>query len=114
MSLENKINEWILVDNQLKHLSEQIKTIRDKKNTMTNNILSYIEDNNLTQTTISIPDGKIKFVKTNIMQGITFKYLETCLNEIIKNENQVNKILEYIKQRRESKQQMEIKRLYNN
>ena len=114
MSFENQINEWIELDNQLKIYNEKIKTIKDKKNMMTKNILSYVDENHLTDKSIKLPDGSLKFVNFNTTQAITFKYLETCLSEIIKNENQVKKILDYIKQRREIKQQMEIKRYYLN
>lgn len=114
MSFENQINEWIELDNQLKLLNEKMKTIRDKKNIMTKQILSYVDQNNLSDKTIKIPNGSLKFVNSNTSQAITFKYLETSLSEIIKNETQVQKILEYIKQRREIKHQMDIKRFYVN
>ena len=93
-----------------KLLNEKMKTIRDKKNLMTKNILSYVDQNNLTDKSIKIPNGTLKFVNSNTTQAITFKYLETCLSEIIKNDSKVKKILDYIKQRREIKQQMDIKR----
>ena len=35
--------------------------------------------------------------KTDHTQQLTFKYLEICLSEIIKNEDQVNKIVDYVK-----------------
>jgi hypothetical protein len=47
-------------------------------------------------------------------QPLTFKYLETCLREIIKNEEQVTKIVEYIKNKRDVSYSPEIKRLYKN
>jgi hypothetical protein len=114
MSFENQINDWIELDNQLKLYNEKIKMIRDKKNIITQNILNYVDANQLTEKSVKIPDGSLKFVNLNTTQAITFKYLETCLSEIIKNDNQVKKILDYIKQRRVVKQQMEIKRFYLN
>jgi hypothetical protein len=47
-------------------------------------------------------------------QQLTFKHLETCLSEIIKNEEQVKKIIEYVKNKREVNYVPEIKRIYNN
>jgi ferritin len=63
--------------------------------------------------TIQISDGKLKFVQLKETQPLTFKYLETCLKEIIKNEEQVNKIVDYIKNKREVKYVADIKRFYN-
>ena len=40
-------------------------------------------------------------------------YVNKCLSEIIKNENQVKQIINYIKQKREIKVIEDIKRIYN-
>jgi hypothetical protein len=41
---------------------------------------------------------------------LTYKYLETSLGEIIKNETQVKQIINYLKEKREIKLVSEIKR----
>lgn len=110
MSFEQKMEEWVSLDNQIKLLNDKIKNIRDKKNDVTKHILSYVEVNNLTNVNIKTSDGNIKFVNANTSPPITFKYLEKCLLEIIKNESQVKKIIEYIKLKRDIKQNVEIKR----
>ena len=114
MLLEDSIKEWLSLDNEIKLYNEKIKSIRDKKNNVTSNIISYVEKNKLSNSHIKIADEKIKFIQTNISPPITFKYLESCLHDIIKNENQVKQIVEYIKQKREPKKQLEIKRYYVN
>ena len=113
MLLEESIQDWIKMDNELKKLNEQIKLIRDKKNSISSNIITYVENNKLSNNQIKIANEKIKFIQTNISPPITFKYLESCLNDIIKNENQVKQIIEYIKHKREPKKQLEIKRYYD-
>ena len=114
MSFEQHIQQWVTVDNQMKQLTEKIKELRDIKNTLNDAIFSHVEKSNLSNSTVQISDGKIKFVQTKDTQVLTFKYLETCLHEIIKNEDQVNKIIDYIKNKREIKYVPEIKRFYNN
>jgi hypothetical protein len=98
----------------MKQLTDKIKELRDIKNTLNDAIFSHVEKSNLSNSTVQISDGKIKFVQTKDTQVLTFKYLETCLHEIIKNEDQVNKIIDYIKNKREIKYVPEIKRFYNN
>jgi hypothetical protein len=98
----------------MKQLTDKIKELRDKKSTLNDVIFNHVENSNLSNATVQISDGRIKFVKTKDTQVLTFKYLETCLHEIIKNEDQVNKIVEYIKNKREIKYVPEIKRFYNN
>ena len=114
MSFEQHIKQWVTIDNQMKQLSDELKELRDKKNNLNDTIFSQVETSNLANSTIQISDGKLKFISTKETQQLTFKYLETCLHEIIKNEDQVNKIVEYIKNKREIKYVPEIKRLYSN
>jgi hypothetical protein len=114
MSFEQQIQQWIAIDNQMKQLTDKIKELRDKKTTLNDTIFNHVENSNLSNTTVQISDGKLKFIKIKDTQQLTFKYLETCLHEIIKNEEQVNKIVEYIKNKRDVKYVPEIKRFYNN
>jgi len=114
MSFEQHIQQWVSIDNQMKQLTDRMKELRDKKSTLNDVIFNHVENSNLSNATLQISDGKIKFVKTKDTQVLTFKYLETCLHEIIKNEDQVNKIIDYVKNKREIKYVAEIKRFYNN
>ena len=114
MSFEKQIQEWVAIDNQMKVYSDKMKELRDKKNELSEQINTFVETSQLSNSTVKINDGQIKFVKVKETQQLTFKYLETCLSEIIKNEEQVKKIVEYIKNKREVKYVPEIKRVYNN
>ena len=114
MSFEKQIQQWVAIDNQMKILNDNIKELRDKKNNISQQINNHIENVQLSNTSVKISDGQLKFVKIKETQQITFKYLEICLSEIIKNEEQVKKIVDYIKNKREIKYVSEIKRLYNN
>ena len=114
MSFEKQIQQWVAIDNQMKILNDNIKELRDKKNNISKQINNHIENVKLSNTSIKITDGQLKFVKIKETQQLTFKYLEICLSEIIKNEEQVKKIVDYIKNKREIKYVSEIKRLYNN
>jgi hypothetical protein len=114
MSFEQQIQQWVAIDNQMKILNDKMKELREKKNNISEQINTHIETTQLLDTSIKITDGQLKFIKVKETQQLTFKYLETCLSEIIKNEEQVKKIVEYIKNKRGVKYVPEIKRLYNN
>jgi hypothetical protein len=113
MSFEQQIQQWVTIDNQMKIVGDKMKELRDKKNTLSEQINTHIETTQF-NSAVKISDGQLKFVKVKETQPLTFKYLETCLSEIIKNEEQVKKIIEYIKNKREVKYVPEIKRLYSN
>jgi nitrogen regulatory protein PII len=110
MSFVEQIQQWVSIDNQMKQLTDKLKELKDKKNDLNESIFGH---DDLTKTTIQLNDGKLKFIQTKDTQQLTFKYLETCLHEIIKNEEQVDKIVEYIKNKRDVKFVSEIKRFYN-
>ena len=114
MSFEQQIQQWITIDNQMKQLTDKIKELRDKKTTLNDAIFNHVENSNLSNSTVQISDGKLKFIKIKDTQQLTFKHLDTCLREIIKNEEQVNKIVDYVKNKREVKYVPEIKRFYTN
>ena len=114
MSFENQIQQWVSVDNQLKQLNEKVKELRDSRNNLEQNITNYASQNNLSNATIQINGGKLKFTNTKIPEPLTFKYLEKTLGEVIKNESQVKLIMEHLKQKRTIKNVPEIKRFSNN
>lgn len=113
MSFEQTINQWVVLDNQIKSYNEKIKELREKKNNIEEHLSQYATKNNLSNSTIQINDGKLKFVNTKITSPLTFKHIEKSLGEIIKNTDQVNTILNYIKKNREYKIVNELKRYYN-
>ena len=109
----NMIKEWVTIDNELRELSLKTKSLREKKNNINNNVINYIETNNLDNAIIKISDGTLKFNYTNVSQPLTFKYINECLNDIINDKNQVEIIINYIKNKRNVKSIMDIKRNYN-
>lgn len=114
MSFENQIQQWVSIDNQLKQLNEKVKELRDKRNNLEDNITTYASENNLSNATVKISDGRLKFTNTKVQEPLTFKYLERTLGEVIKNESQVKLILEHLRQNRAVKIVPEIKRFSNN
>lgn len=114
MSFENQIAQWVSIDNQLKIVNEQTKVLRDKRNTLSENITQYAANNNLSNATVQISDGRLKFANTRVPEPLTFKYLERALGEVIKNESQVSLIMTHLKEKRNIKTIQEIKRFSNN
>jgi uncharacterized phage infection (PIP) family protein YhgE len=114
MSFESQIQQWVQLDNQIKQLNERTKEIRDKRNILEQSIVNYASNNKLSNSTVNITDGKLKFINTRVQEPLTFKYLEKTLSQVIKNETQINLIMDHIKQKRLVKIVPEIKRFSNN
>ena len=114
MSFEGQIQQWVQIDNQLKQLNDRAKELRDKRNLLEQNITTHVFSNNLSNSTVKISDGRLKFVNTKVQEPLTFRYLEKTLSEIIKNESQVKLMMEHIREKRSVKIVPEIKRFSNN
>jgi hypothetical protein len=114
MNFEQTIQQWVLLDNQIKIYNEKLKELRNKRDNIEEKISQHAINNNLTNSTIKTSDGKLKFVNTKITSPLTFKYLEKSLGEIIKNSEQVTSIMNHIKNNREHRVEHELKRYYNN
>jgi hypothetical protein len=113
MSFEENIKKWVALDNQLKTLNEKAKQMRDDKNALEEGIMSYVETNNLSNATVTISDGKLRFLSSKQTAPLTLKHVEECLSKMIGNENQVFQIMKVIKDTREIKYTADIKRYGN-
>ena len=113
MNFENNIKTWINLDNRLKLLNEEIKKIRNDKNRVQEIILNYVDNNDLSKTTIEINDGKLKFNNSRTTQPLTLKFIEECLSDVITNKSDVEKIVNYIKSKREINEKMTVNRYYS-
>jgi hypothetical protein len=84
--------------------------LREQKQILNKRILEYTEENSLTNATIQISDGKLRFTNTRVAAPLTYKFLEKSLGEIIPNPQQVEKIMNYLKEKRDFKVVSEIRR----
>ena len=110
MSFEENIKKWVALDNQLKTVNERVRQMRDEKNTLEEGIMTYVETNKLTNATVNISDGKLRFVTAKQTAPLTLKQVEECLSKCISNQDQVEKIMKIIKESREVKYTADIKR----
>jgi hypothetical protein len=115
MSFEQNIQQWVSIDNQLKIYNDKIRELRERRSDVTEAIMEQQStDKNLAKSIIQISDGKLKITESRVPEPLTYKYLEKCLSEIIKSEDQVTQIMDYVKKKREIKVVSEIKRYSNN
>lgn len=107
----DSIKQWVSLDNKLKVLNEKCKEIREEKGDISDKINVFVEENNLEDNVVEITGGKLKFTKNKSQVAITYKFLEKCLGELFADE-QIERIMEHIKNSRETKYEPEIKRYF--
>ena len=112
MNFENDIKNWVILDNEYKKISEQMKELRSKRNNVEERIIEHVEENSLNKATVMINDGKLRFSDVKSSSPLTLKYVEKCLSELIRDESKVGQIMSYIKENREFKNNSIIRRLY--
>jgi hypothetical protein len=113
MSFEQNIQKWVSLDNKIKILNDNLNQLREQRAELSKSLYTYAERNNLNGANIQISDGKLKFVTSKVSNPLSFKYVEKSLGEIISNEEQVKKIVHYLKEHREFKTVQELKRFSN-
>lgn len=101
MSLEQTIQEWVSINQELQKLNEQTKQLRAKKAECDEKITAYSDERGVQ--IFKYGGIKLKVAESKVSESLTFKYLDKCLRDMIKNEDQVNKMLDYIKRKREIK-----------
>lgn len=104
------IKKWVVLDRQIKQLNEQIKQSRQMKCSITGDICNYMTHNSIQNKKIEINDGHLKFFEKKEYSPLTFAYVETCLSQVIKNPDQVEYIMKHIKENREVKTSVDIRR----
>ena len=106
---EQNIKRWVEYDNELKRLNHKIKQLRDSRNNYANSVLKYVETNKMQNSIIKITDGQLRFSNISIQQNLTYKYLETCLNDLFSDE-ETKRIIHHIKNKRQPNTSLDIKR----
>jgi len=111
---DKQVYKWIEIDNKIKKINAELKTLREGKNDIETSIMEIVNNKKLLNTSLALPDGRLRFVETKTTNPISLTFIEKCLNELISNKSQVQHILKYMKDKREIKTNPEIKRYYNN
>lgn len=107
--IEN-VKNWVVLEQQLHNIHEKTKELRVLKAKITVNICDYMKSNNIT-TNIGISNGELRIYDKKEYKPLTFTYVEKCLNEILKDKNQIDFIMKYIKENRELNITQDIKRI---
>lgn len=112
MVFEESVKRWVGVDNKIRELNEHVRSLREEKNQLTEQLILYASEENITHKTIEITDGTLKFQNRKETSPLTFKFIEGCLTDCISDCDQVKQLIDYIKRKREVKYVGEVKRNY--
>ena len=107
--IEN-IKNWLKTDSEVKHLQQQLKQLKIKRKTLSNNLIEIMKSNNIDA--FDINDGKLLYTKNRIRTPLSKKHLKESLTKYFQNalekrsnlcklikDSRLNKIREYIRKK---------------
>lgn len=106
------IKKWVTLDTQLKVVNEKTKQMREMKSDLQSRIYDYMEKTKLLDKKIGIHDGELRFMEKKEQTTLSFGYIERCLGQILSEKEQVDYILQYLKEKRETQVVKELRRTY--
>jgi len=95
------VQKWNYMESQIKDANEKIKKMRTLKNNFGTKICSYLERNHSIKNKIAIGNDEIHMYSKKEYTPLSFSYIENKLKEIIQDENQVDFVIQYLKDKRE-------------
>jgi hypothetical protein len=102
LSLEQRIQRWVQLDNAIKQLNDQVRELRESRNDVESSILSHVADHNLSHATVRIKDGTLKFAfNTKQPPALTLSFLSEALAECCPPQ-QAADVMQHIRAKRDT------------
>ena len=102
------VKKWALLDSQLKIVNEKTRKMREMKNDLADKIVTYMSENKHEK--IKLSDGEIRLYEKKEYSPLSFSYIEETLSKIIQDEEQIDYVINYLKENRDINIVLEIKR----
>ena len=112
--LEKNIEKMYNIDNELEILKSKTSELRKQRKSLDENIQHIMVNNNIDHKSIQFNENTFKIQSHKYTPPITLSYLKKCLTEIIDDEENINYILDYVKNNIKTKIIKEIKNKKNN
>ena len=112
-SFEDNVRQWTILDTKIRLANSQIKEMRTMRDNLSKTVCEHMKQTGIDKRKIEIADSKIEVVEKKEYSSLTMGYLEKCLSAIIQEQDSVKHILQYIKDKRDIKKTIELRRTFN-
>ena len=113
MSFEDNVRQWTILDTKIRLANTQLREMRTARDNLSKSVCDHMKQTGIDKRKIEIADSKIEVSEKKEYSSLTMGYLEKCLSAIIQEQESVKHILQYIKDKREIKKSIELKRTFN-
>ena len=107
-TLVDSIREWIEIDERIKKIQSETRTLRQKKNDLTASLIANMKDKNID--IFETNNGNLIHTAKKVKSSISKKHLMACFEKLFKGEEEREKVLNYIMESRETRVVENIKR----
>ena len=107
--LKSNVEKLIELEKQEEQYKDYISQLKKEKESISQNIVTFMERNKITDKDIIFGNSKIKYTQTKVPEGITKKRIQDRLTIFLKNENIAKEATNFIYSERESKINTSIK-----
>ena len=113
MSFEDNVRQWTILDTKIRLANAQLREMRTTRDNLSKSVCDHMKQTGIDKRKIEIADSKIEVSEKKEYSSLSMGYLEKCLSAIIQEQESVKHILQYIKDKREIKKSVELKRTFN-
>lgn len=106
---KKNIKRIIELENEEKQLKDNLNRIKEQKDKLNDNLIIFMETNNITTKDIIYGDKKIKYIRTKNIEGITKKLIYEKLRNYFQSDKSATEATECIYKDRASEYKTAIK-----
>ena len=97
------VQTYLQLEDQIQELQSQLKSLRETKQTTQQKITRTMQENHWENRTFALGGKSVSFVERKQYSTLSFNYLAEKLPKIIPDQNQVDYVIQYLKEQREVK-----------
>jgi len=106
--LKKAVNEYLDLDNQISTLQKAIKERKDKKQKLSQLILSVMKENDIDQ--MNMNNNKLVYTVSQCKTPLNKNYLNTVLSDYFKNNEKAIDVINHILNNRKKVEKVRLKR----
>ena len=110
--LKEIIKEWIQLDNEIKTLQTEMKSRKERKKGLSENLVNIMRQNEID--CFNVNDGKLIYSQTKVKGSINKNHLIASITKFLEDQDQAEEITKFILDNRDIKIKEIIKRKKNN
>jgi len=103
------IKKWIQLDNQIQQMNNQVKVLRDQRDSIQEKVIPYMRKNQLDKTAIRFNNDKVYIGNENNYTNLSYKFLEEKLLDLFKDQKKVDQICQHLKNSRSKQSSLVLK-----